>query len=1053
MSMKKLTFLFLCLVIGIGLATAQTRQITGTVISAEDDQPVIGASVVVKGTTTGTVTDYDGKFSLTVPSNATTVVVSYVGMKPQEAAIQSIMKVVLQSNMQNLDEIVVTAMGISREKKALGYAVQDVKSEQLTQAANSNLAGALQGKVSGMEIKPSSGMPGASSQITIRGARSFTGDNSPLYVVDGMPIASSADISTGSSVSGTDYANRAVDIDPNDIESINVLKGQAASALYGIRASNGVIVITTKSGKGARKDKPQVSFSTNLSFDKVGRTPDLQTTYAQGSGGKYSPLASTSWGPKIEDLPNDATYGGNVANKYNGQDPSKTQGKYYVPQRANAGLDPWVTPQVYDNFGNFFDTGATWTNSLNVAQSNDKGSYSFSLGNSTQNGIIPNTGMDRYNAKLTAETKLHEQWTTGFAANYVHSKINKMPSANDGVMATVIPAPANYDLAGIPSHYDGDIYKQNTYRGTTGFDAAYWGIENNRFTEKTDRFFGNTFLNFKTALGTDNMTLNVKYQLGADVYTTHYQDIWGYGHKNSDGQIENSGYSAKAINSLLTASYTWKLDSDWNFDALIGNEFVQDDNKYYYQYGSKFNFPGWNHINNTTVKDNSEEQSRQRTVGVFANVGAAYRSMLFLNVTGRNDVVSTMPRGNRSFFYPSVSAGFILTELEPLKNDILNYAKIRASYAEVGQAGRYYNNYYTTPSYGGGFYGFTPVLYPVAGVTAYTESTTVYDPNLKPQNTQSYEFGADLTFWNNLISLNYTYSRQNVKDQIFAVPLAASTGAGSLMTNGGKIHTNSHEISLNINPVRTRMVDWSLGFNWSKIDNYVDELAEGVESIFLGGFVTPQVRAGKGDKFPVIYGAGYARDEQGRILVDNKGLPYAGESKVIGRVSPDFILGFNTTLRIEKLTIAAVFDWKNGGQMYSGTNGLLDFYGVSKKSGDREGTTIFDGYKADGTKNDVGVTGISGHQGLYTALNNIDESSIYDNGFIKMRELSLSYPVLKKSAIEVNVNVFARNILIWSEMDNIDPESTQGNNNMTGAFERFSLPATSSYGLGLNVKF
>ena len=427
--------------------------------------------------------------------------------------------------------------------------------------------------------------------------------------------------------------------------------------------------------------------------------------------------------------------------------------------------------------------------------------------------------------------------------------------------------------------------------------------------------------------------------------------------------------------------------------------------------------------------------------------------MLFLNVTGRNDVVSTMPRGNRSFFYPSVSAGFILTELEPLKNDILNYAKIRASYAEVGQAGRYYNNYYTTPSYGGGFYGFTPVLYPVAGVTAYTESTTVYDPNLKPQNTQSYEFGADLTFWNNLISLNYTYSRQNVKDQIFAVPLAASTGAGSLMTNGGKIHTNSHEISLNINPVRTRMVDWSLGFNWSKIDNYVDELAEGVESIFLGGFVTPQVRAGVGDKFPVIYGAGYARDEQGRILVDNKGLPYAGESKVIGRVSPDFILGFNTTLRIEKLTIAAVFDWKNGGQMYSGTNGLLDFYGVSKKSGDREGTTIFDGYKADGTKNDVGVTGISGHQGLYTALNNIDESSIYDNGFIKMRELSLSYPVLKKSAIEVNVNVFARNILIWSEMDNIDPESTQGNNNMTGAFERFSLPATSSYGLGLNVKF
>ena len=259
--------------------------------------------------------------------SAKTLVFSYVGMVAKEVPIEPVMKVELQSGAQNLSEVVITAMGISKEKKALGYAVQDIKSDELTQAANSSLSGALQGKVSGLEIKPSSGMPGASSQITIRGARSFTGDNSPLYVVDGMPISSAADMSTYDSVSGADYANRAVDIDPNDIESINILKGQAASALYGIRASNGVIVITTKSGKGAKKGKPQVSFSSNLSFDKISRKPHLQNIYAQGSNGKFNPNASTSWGPKISELPNDPTYGGNTDNTYTKQS-GKHEGMY-----------------------------------------------------------------------------------------------------------------------------------------------------------------------------------------------------------------------------------------------------------------------------------------------------------------------------------------------------------------------------------------------------------------------------------------------------------------------------------------------------------------------------------------------------------------------------------------------------------------------------------------------------------------------------------------------------------------------------------------------------
>lgn len=1054
--MKKFIFILLCLVIGISTVVAQNTKVAGSVISADDGLPVIGASIVVKGTMVGTVTDYDGNFTLEVPSNGKVLIVSYVGMLTQEVPVSPNVRVVLKSDTQNLDEVVVTAMGISKEKKALGYAVQDVKGEKLTQAANSNLAGALQGKVSGLDIKPSSGMPGASSQITIRGARSFSGDNTPLYVIDGMPVTSTPDVDTdlqnNGSVSGADFANRAVDIDPNDIESINILKGQAASALYGIRASNGVIVITTKSGKGLAKGKPQISFSSNLSFDVIGRLPEFQKTYAQGASGKYSPTNSLSWGPKITDLPNDPTYGGNTSNAYT-KEYGNREGMYYQPQRAAAGLDPWTTPQAYDNAKDFFDTGVTWSNSINVAQALDKSSYSVSLGNTHQDGIIPSTGMDRYNVKVSAETKLHDNWTTGFIGNYITTAIDKAVTSGNGLLRTVYSAPPSYDLAGIPSHIAGDPYTQNSFRGA--FDQAYWAMDNNKFTENTNRFFGNAYANYKTKFGTTDHTLNVRYMFGVDSYTTDYVDSYGYGSNTGGGkgQIENYGWTNATYNSLLTINYDWNINEDWGLNIVAGNEVIQSNRGKYYEYGTGYNFPGWNHIDNATTQSTSSEHWKKRTVGFFGNVSASYKNMLYLTVTGRQDYVSSMPRGNRAFFYPSVSAGFILTELDALKNDVVNHAKIRASYAEVGQAGDFRENFYSVPTYGGGFYSLTPILYPINGSNGYTPYYKIYDPNLKPQNTRSYELGTDLSFFDNLVTLNYTFSRQNVKDQIFDVPLASSTGAGKLVTNGGKLHTNVHEITLSFNPIRTRDINWDFGFNWTKMDNYVDELAPGVENISLGGYVTPQVRAAAGEKYPVIYGVGYKRDANGNRLVDENGLPIAGEAQVIGKVSPDFIMGFNTTLRLWDCTISAVLDWKQGGQMYSRTSGLADYYGVSKRTENREGTIIFDGYKEDGTKNDIGITGANAQQNYYSILNNIDESSIYDNSFIKLREVAVSYPVFKSNWMQVTLNVFARNVLIWAQVPDLDPEASQGNNNMSGAFEDYSMPQTASYGFGVNVKF
>ena len=1049
------------LVVGIGLVNAQISKVTGIVTSEEDGFPVVGASVLVKGTTVGTVTDLDGNFVLSnIPNSATTVIVSFIGLKTQELPIKSVMKIILKSDAEELGEVVVTAMGISKEKKALGYAVQDIKADDLVKASNPSLAGALQGKVTGVDISPSSGMPGASSKITIRGSRSFTGDNTPLYVIDGMPVSSSSDLSTGNSVTGADYANRAVDIDPNDIESVNILKGQAASALYGMRASNGVVVITTKSGKGARKGKPEVTINTGLSFDKVSTMPNFQTEYAQGMDGLYYPTSSTSWGPKISDLANDPNYGGNTDNSYT-QTLGKHEGKYYVPQRAKAGLDPWATPKVYNNAKDFFNTGVTWNSSANIAQSMEKGNYSFSLGNTTATGIVPSTGMDRYNAKMNAQVQLTERWKTGFSGNFVYSKIRKQTGANNGILATVYGAPASYDLAGIPSHIAGDPYTQNTYRNTGGFDGAYWAVENNKFTERSQRFFGNAFAQYTTKFDTENHNLDVKYQLGTDAYTTNYSDIWGYGHSNGKGSIEEQTVSNTEVNSLLTANYTWRINPEMEFGLLYGNEFVHRSSIYKDNYGSNFNFPGWNHMSNASVYVSSSSYRKERTIGNFANLSLSYKSMLYFNATVRNDIVSSMPRNNRSFTYPSVSLGWIFTELEPLKNNILTFGKIRASYAEVGQAGTYYDSYYYTPSYGGGFSSGTPIQYPIGTISAYVPYPRIYDPNLKPQNTKSYEFGLDLTFLNGLFTVAYTYSRQNVKDQIFDVPLASSTGYSSLRTNGGSVHTDAHELTLNVNPINKKNVNWDFGFNFSKIDNYVDELAPGVSSIMLGGFVDPQVRLSAGDKFPVIYGSSFLRNEAGQIVVDENGMPMAGENRVLGSVSPDFRLGFNTSLTLYKFRLGAVLDWKQGGVMYCGTSSSLDYYGVTQRSADFRNMESFlfekDAVKklADGTyaPNDIRITGDQAFN-YFDVLSTISEADVYGSSFVKLREVSLSYPVLEKSFLNVNVNIFARNILLWSEMDNgIDPESSQGNNNMAGAFERFSLPGSSSYGFGLTVKF
>ena len=1056
--MEKRLFMFLAgLFLSIGMAVAQT-QVTGTVVSGEDGEPIVGASVKVSGTKTGTITDVDGKFALNVPEG-TKLVVTYLGMLPKtvNASVSGAMKIKLDPDNKVLDEVVVTAMGITREKKALGYASQVLDAKDLNTSGTSSLASAMQGKLTGVDIRTSSGAPGASAQIVIRGARSFDGNNTPLYVVDGMPISSTPDFDTKNSVTGADNASRTIDLNPDDIESINVLKGQAASALYGIRASNGVILITTKRGsKGSTK--PVITFSTDLSAQTLSRKFEHQDVYAQGTTlSKYNPNTSMSWGPKIADLANDATYGGNTNNKYTNGDLTSHAGMYYNPKYAAAGLSGWATPQTHDNVGDFFKTGFTQNSTFNISQRKNDVSYSFSVSDTYQKGVIPSTGMTRTGARGAVDWKVNDQWKTGFSANYSSVKIKSAPGANSGIVNVVYSAPAEYDLKGTPYHKPGDPTSQILFRATN-FNNPYWWADNDEYSQHTNRVFGNAYAEFSPKLNWGkNYKIVFREQAGIDMYTSNNSEIAEVGSaKNTKGEVENIGTQNNIFNNLLTANFTakWGANEEWDFGFVLGNEFNHQYRRKWDYDGTGLAFYGQPTIGNTSSMDaHSDYHIQERTVGVFGQMSLSWMDMLFLTVTGRNDVVSTMPRGNRSFFYPSVSLGWIFTELPALKeNHVLSYGKLRLSYAQVGQAGQFYNNYMYVPSYTGGMYVYTPISYPLGGAKGYAPYYVKFDENLKPQNTSNWETGIDLGLFKNRVRVEYTLSYQDVRNQIFDVPTAGTTGYQALRTNAGQMTTLSHELSVNASVIDHANYGLDLGVNFTKITNKVKKLADGVESIMLGGFVEPQVRAQAGYTYPNIYGKAFKRTEDGQLLLNANGLPQGTAASVnLGECTPDFNMGFNLRAHYKQLSLSATMDWQKGGCMYNGTLLTMNYLGASKASLPyHEGTMVAEGInEATGQKNTVQVS----KQQYYMAYNDVTEAGIFDTSFLKLRDVTLSYQFPKFAGINLSVYGFARNILLWAKLPGLDPESSQGNGNMSGYFERYSIPNSSSFGGGFKIAF
>ncbi len=618
--MKKVLCFLLFMAFGTLTMFGQARVISGIVTSAEDGSPLPGVTVSVKGTTSGAITNVNGNFQIDVLDDSDILVFSFVGLATQEMSVgsQNQLDVVMESDLLEIDEVVVTAMGIRKSKKALGYSVQEIDESQISGAKNMDISKSLQGKIAGVNVKQSSGMPGATSHVTIRGNVSLTGSNQPLYVVDGMPIASEKafveEVGTG-----TNPSSRIVDLNPEDIESISVLKGATASALYGLRAANGVIVITTKSGSAARLagKKTLVTVNSSFSSDQISRLPELQSTYGQGNGGTLGLWSSGSWGPRIDTLQN---YQSQEENLY-----------FDNPYETFDGSAPTQIPKVYNNQEDFFQKGYTFTNSVDISTASDRANYSLGIGRTDQKGIIETTGMIRNNAKFNGNFVLGNRWSASVSANVSSVNIDKIPGGSNlsNPLFTVYFAPRTYDMTNKPFEHDSNPYNQYHYR--FAMDNPYWALKHSNYNEVTDRFFGNAAINFQPF---DWMKIN--YRIGLDRFLTTGHEVISLGSGGAGrgypefgimdpagGQVDDYTYQRQELNSNASISIT-KDFGEIGLDAVIGNEFYDITTKTHSMTGTNITIGGFDHISNTGTQTVFQELTRQRVIGFYGSATVDY---------------------------------------------------------------------------------------------------------------------------------------------------------------------------------------------------------------------------------------------------------------------------------------------------------------------------------------------------------------------------------------------------------------------------------------------
>jgi TonB-linked SusC/RagA family outer membrane protein len=1069
--MKKL-FLLISLFVLAGSVSlfAQTKVITGTVTSATEGEGALpGVSVSVPGTTLGALTDANGKYSLSVPVATTKLVFSFVGMKTQEVEIsgRSVIDVVLESELVGLDEVVVTAIGISREKRELGYNVQSVSNEILSSAPNADIVNSIAGRTSGVQIISAAGDAGAATYMTIRGAHSITGNNQPLFVVNGMPIISGGG---GGSVDGVTTSSRSIDLNPEDIESISVLKGGAATALYGVRAANGALIITTKSGKNLNARK--VEFHTSVGFDKISQVPALQNIYAQGMDGVWISGNAASFGPKIADL----EYDGDATYKW---DPL---GKL-VPKGTGNG-----TPaRAYDPF-EFFQTGTSYNNRLSISNGNELGSYYFSMSNLTQEGIIPNNKFGRTTLRLNATSNLSKKVMVGADFAYTNSTARQIQKGSNvsGIMLGLVRTARTFDNSAGYIFPDGT---QRNYRNGGGYDNPYWVSNKISFDENVNRFTGSANLNVKF---TDYLDLS--YTAGVDWYNRRYTDKFAVNSRAypSGYYDEYMNYSG-IINSDLLLNFSKKLGDDFDLKVTLGNNLYSTFSKYLYGDATGLQIMDFYQLSNSPTNTVSHGTSSYRTAAFFGDMNVAFRNILYLGVTGRNDWSTTMPKANLSAFYPSVSLGFVFTELGALKNnDILSYGKIRGSAARTANIAGPYNtsNYFYQAGTGDGW--TNGVVFPYLGQTGFEQGSGLGNPDLKHETMDSWEVGLELRFLKNRVNLDATYFYNLNTGLLMSVPIAASSGYTSVYMNAAEMDSKGVELSLDVTPVASKNFTWNIVANFTKLKNMVLKLAPGVDNLGLGGFTEPQIRAIAGQPYGSIFGNEWCKDENGNILINDDptdsfrdGYPWVDtrEFANIGNTSPDWTANITNTLSYKGATLSFMWDIKKGGMMWNGTRHAMNYFGTSAETAKREvyytpeGTIDFEktpaenivvfegvyGHLVDGVPVGSGIKNVTPvvlDQAWYRGQGSnfgggASSAAMEPTDWLRLRDISLSYDIpVKNTFMKVlQVYVTGKNLLLFTPYTGIDPETNlEGASNGQG-MDYFNNPGTKTYMVGLKVTF
>jgi len=1034
--MKKIALLLAFFAIGLQVLMAQTKEITGKVTSADDGGAIPGVSVSVKGTTLGTITDMDGVYRLKVPQDAKSLFFSFVGMASQEVLInsQTTINVKLASDNISVDEVVVTALGISSERKSLGYSVQDVKGEEIAKAKETNVINSLQGRVSGAQITSSSGAVGASARIVIRGVSSLSGNNQPLFVVDGIPI-DNANFGSGGT-DGTNRGNGASDINPDDIETITVLKGANASALYGSRASAGVIVVTTKKAK--KGETLTVSLNNSTTFETPLRLPDYQNGYGQGNGGQFSYVdgagggindgVDESWGPKLD--------AGLMIPQFSSVDENG------VAQPA-----PWVSHP--NNVKDFFEVGSTISTNVSISGGNDKTNFRLSFTDLRQNGMVPNTDYGKKTLSFSASSNPIDKLTFSSSGSYVSAGSDNQPGygyAANNVMQQFSWTGRQVDytlLRDKQYNADGSIYNWNhNYHNN-----PYTTLKENLSATQRDRFIGNAMAKYQF---TDYLSAYVR--TGGDIYSNFTSSKRFVGDMDyPTGYYGETTSTFKEINTDFLVSFDKDLSEDFSFSLNVGGNRMDRYTQRTSGEAPELAVPGVYNVANsavTPVTSNYHSTKRMNSLYGFGQIG--YKNALFLDYSVRNDWSSTLPASNNSYLYPAISASGVMTDLLGIDSNVLSFAKLRASWAQVGGDTDPYS-LLPTVSFGDGWNAGTkllnlavPNLLPNAG--------------LKPQKNESIEIGADMRFFLDRVRLDVTYYNQKSVNQIVNIPISAASGYTAKAVNAGRIDNKGIEVLLAITPVKTKDFQWDVTFNFAKNKNKVVELAEGIEQFVLGSYWSMQVLAVPGGSYGVLWGYDYARDDNNNIIFTD-GLPSQGVLKDLGNATPDWIGGMLNEFTYKRFNASFLIDTKQGGDMYSMTTTWGRYAGaLSETLIGREGGIVGVGVMSDGAGGYVPNTVVADAESFNKAAysNSIGYSSVFDASYIKLREIKAGYTFKNSAKLgikDLNISLVGRNLAILStNVPHIDPESAFSNGNVQG-LEFGQLPSARSIGFSIGCKF